>query len=117
MIVGAWKEPHPGWTISKNGPQGFLMGAAKGVVRRLPMNVDLICDYIPVDVVVNQILVVAATASINKCVQLHFLLSSLFNVNHCIVQFQGIANLSLHIQLLQSIPLACGPAKGERIPA
>lgn len=68
MIVGAWKDPHPGWTISKNGPQGFLMGAAKGVVRRLPMNVDLICDYIPVDVVVNQILVVGATASLNKYV-------------------------------------------------
>ena len=66
MIVGSWKEPHPGWTISKNGPQGFLMGASKGVVRRLPMNVDLICDYIPVDVVVNQILVVGATASMNK---------------------------------------------------
>lgn len=66
MIVGSWKEPHPGWTISKNGPQGFLMGAAKGVVRRLPMDVDLICDYIPVDVVVNQILVVGATAAIKK---------------------------------------------------
>lgn len=48
----------PGWTISKNGPQGFLMGAAKGVVRRLPVGTKLIYDYIPVDVVVNEILVV-----------------------------------------------------------
>lgn len=88
MIVGSWKEPHPGWTISKNGPQGFLMGAAKGVVRRLPMDVNLVliqhfpwfffcaklvlliflqvCDYIPVDIVVNEILVVAATSAIAK---------------------------------------------------
>jgi len=42
-----------GWTISKNGPQGFIMGASKGVIRRLPVNKSLIYDYIPVDVVVN----------------------------------------------------------------
>ncbi|XP_040152587.1 putative fatty acyl-CoA reductase CG8306 [Anopheles arabiensis] len=57
MITGAWKEPTPGWTISKNGPQGFLMGASKGVIRRLPVGVDLVYDYIPVDAVVNQTLV------------------------------------------------------------
>ncbi|XP_052869056.1 putative fatty acyl-CoA reductase CG8306 [Anopheles cruzii] len=56
MITGAWKEPTPGWTISKNGPQGFLMGASKGIIRRLPVGVDLVCDYIPVDAVVNQTL-------------------------------------------------------------
>ncbi|XP_053621972.1 putative fatty acyl-CoA reductase CG8306 [Plodia interpunctella] len=57
MIVAAWKEPVPGWTCSKVGPQGFLMGAAKGVVRRLPLAAENIADYIPVDVVVNQLLV------------------------------------------------------------
>lgn len=59
MITAAWKEPIPGWTISKNGPQGFLMGASKGVVRRLPVGTSLIYDYIPVDIVVNQVLVTA----------------------------------------------------------
>ncbi|CAH1396824.1 unnamed protein product [Nezara viridula] len=66
MIVGAWKEPIPGWTASKNGPQGFLMGAGKGVVRRLPANPDLIADYIPVDVVVNGILVGAYHAATTR---------------------------------------------------
>ncbi|KAJ8972121.1 hypothetical protein NQ314_000347 [Rhamnusium bicolor] len=56
-IVGAWKEPVPGWTISKNGPQGFLMGAAKGIVRRLPVGLRLVYDYIPVDLVVNELIV------------------------------------------------------------
>lgn len=56
MITAAWKEPIAGWTISKNGPQGFLMGASKGVVRRLPVGTSLIYDYIPVDIVVNQVL-------------------------------------------------------------
>lgn len=49
----------PGWTISKNGPQGFLMGASKGVVRRLPVAKELIYDYIPVDIVVNNIIIAA----------------------------------------------------------
>ncbi|XP_066990946.2 putative fatty acyl-CoA reductase CG8306 [Anabrus simplex] len=59
MITSAWKEPIPGWTNSKNGPTGFMMGASKGVVRRLPVKSDLIYDYIPVDMVVNEILVAA----------------------------------------------------------
>ncbi|KAK6633634.1 hypothetical protein RUM44_004241 [Polyplax serrata] len=57
MIVGAWQEPVPGWTISKNGPQGFIMGASKGVIRRLPVRKDLVYDYIPVDIVVKSLIV------------------------------------------------------------
>ncbi|XP_011645023.2 LOW QUALITY PROTEIN: putative fatty acyl-CoA reductase CG8306 [Pogonomyrmex barbatus] len=57
MIIGAWKEPIPGWTISKNGPQGFILGASKGVVRRLPVAKHLVYDYIPVDIVVNSLIV------------------------------------------------------------
>ncbi|XP_022194518.1 putative fatty acyl-CoA reductase CG8306 isoform X2 [Nilaparvata lugens] len=66
MIVGAWKEPIPGWTNSKNGPQGFIMGAAKGVVRRLPVDKNLIYDYIPVDVVVNHMILAAWHVVKNK---------------------------------------------------
>lgn len=35
------------------------MGASKGVIRRLPIGSGLVYDYIPVDVVVNQVLVTA----------------------------------------------------------
>ncbi|KAM7343267.1 putative fatty acyl-CoA reductase CG8306 [Cochliomyia hominivorax] len=56
MITAAWQQPVPGWTVSKNGPQGFFMGASKGVLRRLPLDPSLIMDYIPVDVVVNAII-------------------------------------------------------------
>lgn len=59
LVMGAWKEPVPGWTISKNGPTGFLMGASKGVLRRLPLSKDIIYDYIPIDVVVNSLIVAA----------------------------------------------------------
>lgn len=66
MIVGSWKEPVPGWTCSKVGPQGFLMGASKGVVRRLPIARANIADYIPVDIVVNELLVAGWNAAKTK---------------------------------------------------
>lgn len=56
LVTAAWQQPVPGWTVSKNGPQGFFMGASKGVLRRLPLDPSLIMDYIPVDVVVNAII-------------------------------------------------------------
>lgn len=70
MITGAWKEPVPGWTISKNGPQGFLMGASKGVVRRLPVDKHLICDYIPIDIVVNSLIIAAFAVHRDNCKEL-----------------------------------------------
>lgn len=59
MITASWNEPIKGWTISKNGPQGFIMGSSKGVIRRLPVATKLIYDYIPVDMVVNQVIATA----------------------------------------------------------
>lgn len=59
LVIGAVKEPMPGWTVSKNGPQGFMMGAAKGIIRRLPVGKKLIYDYIPVDIVVNNLIAAA----------------------------------------------------------
>lgn len=59
MITGAWKEPKPGWISSMNGPAGFLTGAAKGVLRRLPLDHNLVTDYIPVDSVVSEMIIAA----------------------------------------------------------
>lgn len=33
------------------------MGASKGVIRRLPVGKELVYDYIPVDIVVNNLIV------------------------------------------------------------
>lgn len=35
------------------------MGAELGIVRRLPVNKDLVYDYIPVDIVTNELIVAA----------------------------------------------------------
>lgn len=64
IVQPAWKEPVPGWTNSKNGPQAFFMGALKGVVRRLPSSHSLVYDFVPVDVVANQL--IATAPHINK---------------------------------------------------
>ncbi|XP_043288458.1 uncharacterized protein [Venturia canescens] len=81
MITGSWKEPLPGWTISKNGPQGFLMGASRGVVRRLPANKNVIYDYIPVDIVVNALLVSAyfVATETNASIKVYHLTSGTCN--------------------------------------
>lgn len=42
------------------------MGASKGVIRRLPVGVDLVYDYIPVDAVVNQTLVLGWYMGTNR---------------------------------------------------
>lgn len=42
------------------------MGAAKGVVRRLPVNKDLVYDYIPVDIVINELIVAGWHAARTK---------------------------------------------------
>ncbi|XP_017781326.1 PREDICTED: putative fatty acyl-CoA reductase CG8306 isoform X2 [Nicrophorus vespilloides] len=81
MIIGAWKEPIPGWTISKNGAQGFLMGAAKGVVRRLPVGKEIIYDNIPVDIVVNELIAAGFHAAVTEAkeVQVYHCTSSTCN--------------------------------------
>ncbi|KAF4514033.1 UNVERIFIED_CONTAM: hypothetical protein B566_EDAN018719 [Ephemera danica] len=68
-VTAALKEPVPGWISSTNGPSGFLMGAARGVVRRLPMGAGLIYDYIPVDMVINEMLVAACNTGTNNLIQ------------------------------------------------
>lgn len=78
VVVAAWKEPVPGWTISKNGPQGFIMGAAKGVVRRLPVNKNLVYDYIPVDIVVNNLVVAGYHSATTRLVIMKVYLQRIF---------------------------------------
>uniref|UniRef100_A0A1B6KTI1 Fatty acyl-CoA reductase n=1 Tax=Graphocephala atropunctata TaxID=36148 RepID=A0A1B6KTI1_9HEMI len=72
MIVGAWKQPIPGWTNSKNGITGFLMCAGMGVVRRMPVAKDLVYDYIPIDLVVNTMI----AGAVFTVIQQHHLLKT-----------------------------------------
>ncbi|XP_071441397.1 putative fatty acyl-CoA reductase CG8306 [Hetaerina americana] len=81
MITGAWKEPKPGWIASMNGPAGFLTGAAKGVLRRLPLDHNLVTDYIPVDSVVSEMIAAAWHTATTK--------PNTLSVYHCTTSTQN----------------------------
>jgi len=58
-VIPVWKEPLPGWTDNLNGPTGLLIGAGKGVLRTMYCNQETYADYLPVDIAVNALLIVA----------------------------------------------------------
>ncbi|EFN87624.1 putative fatty acyl-CoA reductase CG8306 [Harpegnathos saltator] len=103
MIIGAWKEPIPGWTVSKNGPQGFLMGASKGVIRRVPVAKNLTYDYIPIDIVVNSLIVAAYSVDrdSDKSLKIYHCTSSTCNPFQW-DQVQKEVNIYLHKYPLKS---------------
>jgi alcohol-forming fatty acyl-CoA reductase len=63
IVCPSYEEPHGGWTDSKNGPMGVLIGASSGFLRTVHGNGDLIPDLIPCDFVVNATITVAASVA------------------------------------------------------
>ncbi|XP_034946192.1 putative fatty acyl-CoA reductase CG5065 [Chelonus insularis] len=59
IVVASWKEPAPGWVESMNGPTGLMIGAAKGVIRSVLCDPNLLIDAIPCDIAVNAIIALA----------------------------------------------------------
>lgn len=59
IVVGAWREPIPGWVENLNGPTGVLGATGKGVLRTMWCSGDKVADFIPVDVCINLLVAVA----------------------------------------------------------
>ncbi|CAK1589999.1 unnamed protein product [Parnassius mnemosyne] len=59
IVIPIWREPLPGWTDNINGPTGLLIGAGKGVIRSMYCRSNSYADYLPVDIFINGIMVVA----------------------------------------------------------
>ncbi|KAG5891613.1 hypothetical protein JTB14_037127 [Gonioctena quinquepunctata] len=59
IVVAAYKEPIPGWVDNLNGPTGILIGAGKGVIRTMHADLKLDADVVPVDMVINSLLIIA----------------------------------------------------------
>ncbi|XP_043495513.1 fatty acyl-CoA reductase 1-like [Polistes fuscatus] len=59
IITSTEKEPFAGWINNLYGLTGIAFGSAKGVLRTLNCNDRLICDIIPADYVVNNIIAAA----------------------------------------------------------
>lgn len=56
-VVAVYKEPIQGWVDNLNGPTGILIGGGKGVIRSMHCNTDLVADIVPVDMVINALLI------------------------------------------------------------
>lgn len=69
-VIPTWKEPLIGWTDNINGPTGFLIAGAKGILRTMYCSVDNNADFIPVDVVVNGMLLLVWNYLGNKYVKI-----------------------------------------------
>ena len=58
-VTASLLEPFPGWVDNLNGPTGIIVGAGKGVIRTMHCNGHYNADIIPVDIVVNETIIIA----------------------------------------------------------
>ncbi|KAE8751943.1 hypothetical protein FOCC_FOCC001420 [Frankliniella occidentalis] len=59
IVVGAIKEPMPGWTNNLNGPFALCIGITKGLVHTALADKDAVIDMVPLEMVVNGIILAA----------------------------------------------------------
>lgn len=63
IVVPSIAEPIPGWVDNVNGPMGLGTLASIGILRNIDWNYYGVCDFIPVDTVVNSMLAIAERTS------------------------------------------------------
>ena len=70
IVVGAWQEPVPGWIDNFNGPTGLMAAGLSGLLRTILVDREKVADFVPVDVVIN-VMIVAAWKHGSKKGQIH----------------------------------------------
>lgn len=59
-------DPIPGWVDNLYGPMGLLTAGGKGILMSMYGNGDVNADLIPVDMIINGLLVAAYDYMTNK---------------------------------------------------
>lgn len=59
IVLCSLNEPTPGWVDNWNGPTGIVSAVGKGVFRTMMGNTEITADVVPVDVVINLMIVAA----------------------------------------------------------
>ncbi|CAB0014994.1 unnamed protein product [Nesidiocoris tenuis] len=59
IVTGAWQEPFPGWVDNLSGITGIIMEIGRGTIRSIICNDRYLVDIIPVDIVVDTLIVAA----------------------------------------------------------
>ncbi|KAJ8706359.1 hypothetical protein PYW08_010985 [Mythimna loreyi] len=56
IVICSVEEPFPGWVENFNGPVGLFVACGKGIMRTLHIKPDIVCDFMPVDFCVKNII-------------------------------------------------------------
>lgn len=59
IVTCAIEEPYPGWVDNIQGITGIMTEVGRGTITSILADRNLICDIIPVDIVVNTMIGVA----------------------------------------------------------
>ncbi|XP_057671020.1 putative fatty acyl-CoA reductase CG5065 [Diorhabda carinulata] len=59
IVLSSIKEPLKGWVDNWNGPTGIIAAAGKGLIRTMLCDPNKIADLVPVDMVINLMIVSA----------------------------------------------------------
>lgn len=66
MVLSSAEEPFPGWIENLNGPTGYVVGYAKGIVRCVLCHTEMVADFVPVDFTINLIIAAAWYTAVQK---------------------------------------------------
>jgi alcohol-forming fatty acyl-CoA reductase len=59
IVISSWKEPFEGWIEGFQGPAAISLAAAKGIIRSMNCFPDFKSQTVPVDIIINAIIVIA----------------------------------------------------------
>lgn len=59
IVISSAEDPLAGWLDNFNGPVGMLVGGGKGILRVLYVDPNITSDFMPVDVAIKAIIIVA----------------------------------------------------------
>lgn len=65
------KEPVAGWVDNWNGPTGLIAAAGKGFFRTMLCDENNVADLVPVDVVINLMIVAAWRTATSRYALFH----------------------------------------------
>ncbi|KAH8343842.1 hypothetical protein KR059_011924 [Drosophila kikkawai] len=66
IVTAAYREPYPGWIDNIQAISGIMMEIGKGGISSILGDKNLICDIIPVDFVVNAMIMMVSKAQLGS---------------------------------------------------
>ncbi|KAL6443249.1 hypothetical protein ACFW04_002874 [Cataglyphis niger] len=104
IVISTAEDPVAGWLDNFNGPVGMLVGGGKGLLRVLYVDPIVTSDFIPVDVAIKAIIIVAWQRGIKPITEddtIH-----IYNCSSYDIKKINISNLiKMGFQITKEVPL------------